>query len=50
MLKDFTIANILDYDPDHRRRELFQGKPIHWEVLSEIGDFICEIGKNIGSR
>ena len=42
MLKDFTIANMLDMTQTIAG-ELFQGKTYPWEVLPEIGDFIVKM-------
>ena len=46
MLKDFTIANMLDMTQTIAG-ELFQGKTYPWEVLPEIGDFIVKLGKTL---
>ena len=46
MLKDFTIANMLDMSQTIAG-ELFQGKTYPWEVLPEIGDFIVKLGKTL---
>ena len=43
MLKDFTIANMLDMTQTIAG-ELFQGKTYPWEVLPKIHDFIMEVG------
>ena len=43
MLKDFTIANMLDMSQTIAG-ELFEGKTYPWEVLPEIGDFIRSLG------
>ena len=46
MLKDFTIANMLDLSQTIAG-ELFEGKTYPWEVLPEIGDFIVKLGKTL---
>lgn len=46
MLKDFTIANLLDLN-ETIAKELFEGKTYPWEVLPEIGDFIVKLGKTL---
>ena len=46
MLKDFTIANMLDMTQTIAG-ELFQGKTYPWEVLPEIGEFIIKLGKTL---
>ena len=46
MLKDFTIANMLDMTQTIAG-ELFQGKTYPWEGLPEIGDFIVKLGKTL---
>ena len=46
MLKDFTIANMLDMNQTIAG-EFFQGKTYPWEVLPEIGDFIVKLGKTV---
>lgn len=46
MLKDFTIANMLDMSQTIAG-ELFEGKTYPWEVLPEIGDFIVKLGKTL---
>ena len=46
MLKDFTIANMLDMTQTIAG-ELFRGKTYPWEVLPEIGDFIVKLGKTL---
>lgn len=46
MLKDFTIANMLDMSQTIAG-ELFAGKTYPWEVLPEIGDFIVKLGKTL---
>ena len=43
MLKDFTIANLLDLN-ETIAKDLFEGKTYPWEVLPEIGDFIMKLG------
>ena len=43
MLKDFTIANMLDMTQTIAG-ELFQGNTYPWEVLPKIHDFIMEVG------
>lgn len=49
MMKDFTIANLLDLDQTIAK-ELFEGKTYPWEVLPEIGDFIVKLGKTLDSE
>ena len=44
MLKDFTIANLLDLN-ETIAKDLFEGKTYPWEVLPEIGDFILKLGQ-----
>lgn len=46
MLKDFTIANLLDLSQTIAK-DLFEGKTYPWEVLPEIGDFIVKLGKTL---
>ena len=46
MLKDFTIANMLDMSQTIAG-ELFEGKTYPWELLPEIGDFIVKLGKTL---
>ncbi|MCI5902563.1 MAG: UDP-N-acetylglucosamine pyrophosphorylase [Blautia sp.] len=46
MLKDFTIENLLDLK-ETIAAELFLGKTYPWEVLPEIGDFICRLGQTL---
>lgn len=46
MMKDFTIANLLDLN-ETVAKELFEGKTYPWEVLPEIGDFIRRLGKTL---
>ena len=46
MLKDFTIANMLDMSQTIAG-ELFEGKTYPWEVLPEIGGFIVKLGKTL---
>lgn len=46
MLKDFTIANMLDLTQTIAG-ELFEGKTYPWEVLPEVGDFIVKLGKTL---
>ena len=48
MLKDFTIANLLDLN-ETIAKDLFEGKTYPWEVLPEIGDFIIKLGKTLDS-
>ena len=43
MLKDFTIANLLDLN-ETIAAELFEGKTYPWEVLPKISAFILELG------
>lgn len=46
MMKDFTIANLLDLK-ETIAAELFEGKSYPWEVLPEIGSFIVKLGKTL---
>ena len=46
MLKDFTIANLLDLN-ETIAGELFEGKTYPWEVLPEIGAFIVKLGETL---
>ena len=46
MLKDFTIANMLDLTQTIAG-ELFEAKTYPWEVLPEVGDFIVKLGKTL---
>jgi len=46
MLKDFTIANLLDLN-ETIAKDLFEGKTYPWEVLPEIGDFILKLGETL---
>ena len=46
MLKDFTIANLLDLN-ETIAKDLFEGKTYPWEVLPEIGDFIMKLGQTL---
>ena len=46
MLKDFTIANLLDLN-ETIAKDLFEGKTYPWEVLPEISDFIIELGNKL---
>ena len=46
MLKDFTIANLLDLN-ETIAKELFEGKTYPWEVLPEIGAFIVKLGETL---
>ena len=46
MLKDFTIANMLDLTQTNAA-ELFEGKTYPWEVLPEIGAFILKLGQTL---
>ena len=46
MLKDFTIANLLDLN-ETIAKDLFEGKTYPWEVLPEIGDFILKLGQTL---
>ena len=48
MLKDFTIANLLDLN-ETIAGELFEGKTYPWEVLPNIGSFIKELGNTLSS-
>ena len=49
MLKDFTIANLLDLN-ETIAKDLFEGKTYPWEVLPEIGDFILKLGQTLSER
>lgn len=49
MMKDFTIANLLDLN-ETIAKELFEGKTYPWEVLPEIGAFIEKLGKTLDSE
>ena len=49
MLKDFTIANMLDMSQTIAG-ELFEGKTYPWEVLPEIGDFILKLGQTLSEE
>ena len=49
MIKDFTIANMLDLN-ETIAAELFEGKTYPWEVLPEIGEFIKELGKTLSEE
>ena len=46
MLKDFTIANLLDLN-ETIAGELFEGKIYPWEVLPEIRAFIVKLGETL---
>ena len=46
MLKDFTVANLLDLN-ETIAAELFEGKTYPWEVLPEISDFIMKLGPTL---
>lgn len=46
MLKDFTIANLMDLN-ETIAGELFEGKTYPWEVLPEIGAFIVKLGETL---
>ena len=46
MLKDFTIANLLDLN-ETIAKELFEGKTYPWEVLPEIRAFIVKLGETL---
>ena len=46
MLKDFTIANLLDLN-ETIAGELFEGKTYPWEILPEIGAFIIKLGETL---
>lgn len=46
MMKDFTIANLLDLN-ETIAAELFEGKTYPWEVLPEIGAFILKLGETL---
>ena len=46
MLKDYTIENLLDLK-ETIAEELFRGKTYPWEVLPEIGAFICRLGQTL---
>ena len=49
MLKDFTIANLLDLN-ETIAKDLFEGKTYPWEVLPEIGDFILKLGETLSEE
>ena len=49
MLKDFTIANLLDLN-ETIAKDLFEGKTYPWEVLPEIGDFILKLGQTLSEE
>ena len=49
MIKDFTIANMLDLN-ETIASELFEGKTYPWEVLPEIGGFIKKLGKTLSEE
>ncbi len=49
MLKDFTIANLLDLN-ETIAGELFEGKTYPWEVLPKIGAFIVKLGETLIRR
>ena len=49
MLKDFTIANLLDLN-ETIAKDLFEGKTYPWEVLPEIGDFIMKLGQTLSEE
>jgi hypothetical protein len=46
MLKDFTVANLLDLN-ETIAAELFEGKTYPWEVLPEISDFIMKLVRRL---
>ena len=46
MLKDFTIANLLDLN-ETIAGELFEGKTYPWEALPKISDFIKKLGPTL---
>ena len=46
MIKDFTIANLLDLN-ETIAKELFEGKNYPWEVLPEIKAFIVKLGRTL---
>ena len=46
MIKDFTIANLLDLN-ETIAKELFEGKTYPWEVLPEIKAFIVKLGRTL---
>ena len=48
MLKDFTVANLLDLN-ETIAAELFEGKTYPWEVLPEISDFIMKLGPTLNA-
>ena len=49
MIKDFTIANLLDLN-ETIAKELFEGKTYPWEVLPEIKAFIAKLGRTLDSE
>ena len=49
MLKDFTIANLLDLN-ETIAKDLFEGKTYPWEVLPEIGGFILKLGQTLSEE
>ena len=49
MLKDYTIANLLDLN-ETIAKDLFEGKNYPWEVLPEIGDFILKLGQTLSEE
>ena len=49
MLKDYTIANLLDLN-ETIAKDLFEGKTYPWEVLPEIGDFILKLGQTLSEE
>jgi len=49
MLKDFTIANLLDLN-ETIAKDLFEGKTYPWEVLPKISDFIKKLGATLSEE
>ena len=49
MLKDFTVANMLDLSQT-MAGELFDGKTYPWEVLPKISAFILELGATLSEE
>ena len=48
-MKDATISELYDFNPDHCRKKSFEGKTYPWEVLPLIKDFILETRRNTRS-
>ena len=49
MLKDFTIANLLDLN-ETIAKDLFEGKTYPWEVLPESGGLILKLGQTLSEE